>query len=373
MSIPVKFLDLKGINLQYESELMEAFKRVLHSGWFIKGNEVKTFEQKFAKYCESKYCIGVANGLDALILIIEAYKILGIFKEGDEIIVPSNTYIASILAISRNNLIPILVEPDINTYNINPNLVKDFITPRTRGILAVHLYGQCADIEPLAHLCKTHNLKLIEDCAQAQGATYKGKRAGSLGDAAGFSFYPGKNLGALGDAGAITSDDYQLMEVISALHNYGSKVKYENLYSGVNSRLDELQAAILQVKLKYLDLENESRRKKASLYLNGISNPLLILPSVAEGNEHIWHIFAVRVENYLRDNFRDFLLEKGIQTVVHYPIPPHKQNAYKSLNNLSFPISEAIHNDVISLPISPVMNEEEIMAVIEVCNSYRSK
>jgi dTDP-4-amino-4,6-dideoxygalactose transaminase len=370
MNKVVSFLDLKAINLQYEEELYVAFQQVLHSGWFIKGNEVKTFEQKFADYCESKYCIGVANGLDALILIIEAYKILGIFKEGDEIIVPSNTYIASILAISRNNLIPILVEPDENTYNINSNLVKNFITPRTRGILAVHLYGQCADIEPLAQLCKLYNLKLIEDCAQAQGARYKGKRAGSLGDAAGFSFYPGKNLGALGDAGAITTDDYQLVEVISAIHNYGSKVKYENLYPGVNSRLDELQAALLNVKLKYLDFENDARREKASLYLNGISNPLLTLPFVAQGNEHIWHIFAVRVKNNLRNNFRDFLFEKGIQTVIHYPIPPHLQKAYKQLNHLSFPISEAIHNEIISLPISPVMPQEEIDFVIEVCNQF---
>jgi dTDP-4-amino-4,6-dideoxygalactose transaminase len=369
----VKFLDLKAINLSYEKELYEAFQRVLNSGWYIKGNELEVFEKNFAAYCGAKHCIGVANGLDALILIIEAYKIMGIFNDGDEIIVPSNTYIASILAISRNNLVPILAEPSELSFNIDPANLRNLITEKTKGILAVHLYGQCADIDPIKSLCQEFNLKLIEDSAQSQGALYKGFRAGTLGDASGFSFYPGKNLGALGDAGAITTNDDQLAEVILALHNYGSKVKYENLYPGVNSRLDELQAAFLNVKLKYLDSENQARRNKASMYLSGIKNPLLNLPVIAEGNEHIWHIFAVRVSNNLRNSFRDYLNENGIQTVVHYPIPPHKQNAYKSLNDLSFPISEAIHNDVISLPISPVISEEEIMRVIEVCNAYRVK
>ncbi len=366
----VKFLDLKAINLTYEQELTEAFQRVLHSGWYIKGKELETFEKNFASYCGVKHCIGVANGLDALLLIIEAYKILGFFKDGDEIIVPSNTYIASILAITRNNLVPVLAEPSELSFNINPSIIRNLITNKTKGILAVHLYGQCADIDPIKELCKEYNLKLIEDSAQSQGARYKGIRAGTLGDASGFSFYPGKNLGALGDAGAITTNDDQLAEVILALHNYGSKIKYENLYAGVNSRLDELQAALLSVKLKYLDSENEARRQKAALYLSDISNPLISLPRTAEGNEHIWHIFAVRISNNLRDRFRDFLNENGIQTVVHYPIPPHKQKAYPQLNHLSLPIAEAIHNDVISLPISPIISEDELNYIIKVCNQF---
>ena len=372
MSIPVKFLDLKGINLQYESELMEAFHRVLHSGWFIKGKELEQFEKDFATYCGVKHCIGVANGLDALILIIEAYKIMGIFKDGDEIIVPSNTYIASILAISRNNLVPVLAEPDEATFNLNPLEVERLITPRTRAVLAVHLYGQTADMSPLQEICANHHLKLIEDAAQSQGAKYKGIRAGALGDAAGFSFYPGKNLGALGDAGAITTNDDQLAEVILALHNYGSKVKYENLYPGVNSRLDELQAALLKVRLAHLDDENARRNLVAQQYLAEISNPLIKLPVAASYGEHIWHIFAIRLKNGLRDTFKDYLADQGIQTVVHYPIPPHKQQAYKELNHLVYPISEAIHKDVISLPMSPVMLPEEIKRVIQVCNDFQN-
>jgi dTDP-4-amino-4,6-dideoxygalactose transaminase len=370
MTIPVKFLDLQGINLQHESELLDAFNRVLHSGWFIKGKELELFEKEFATYCGVKHCVGVANGLDALILIIEAYKILGLFEEGDEIIVPSNTYIASVLAISRNNLVPVLAEPDEQTFNIDPAKIRQLITPKTRAILAVHLYGQTADMEPLQALCKEFNLKLIEDGAQAQGSKYKGLRVGALGDAAGFSFYPGKNLGALGDAGAITTNDDQLAEVILALHNYGSKVKYENLYAGVNSRLDELQAALLRVKLGYLDSENAKRNIVAQQYISRINNPLIMLPNIASYGEHIWHIFAVRLKNNLRDVFRDYLAENGIQTVVHYPIPPHKQQAYRALNNQSYPIAEAIHKDVISLPISPVMTTEEIHQVISACNAF---
>lgn len=368
----IKFLDLKTINLSYEQELKDAFSSVLHSGWYIKGKYLEEFERNFADYCGVKHCIGVANGLDALILIIEAYKLMGVFRDGDEIIVPSNTYIASILAITRNNLVPVLAEPSELSFNINPSNIRKLITSKTKGILAVHLYGQCADMHPIKEICREHNLKLIEDSAQSQGAKYKGRRAGSLGDASGFSFYPGKNLGALGDAGAITTDDTALAEVILALHNYGSKLKYENLYPGVNSRLDELQAALLNVKLKYLDAENEARRQKAALYLASISNPLIRLPQVANNNEHIWHIFAVRIAQGLRNRFRDYLAENGIQTVVHYPIPPHKQKAYAEMNHISFPISEAIHNDVISLPISPVMPEEEIKYVIDTCNRFNN-
>jgi dTDP-4-amino-4,6-dideoxygalactose transaminase len=371
MSTLVKFLDLKEINLQYESELMEAFNRVLHSGWYIKGKELELFEKEFAQYCGVKHCIGVANGLDALILIIEAYKILGLFKDGDEIIVPSNTYIASVLAISRNNLVPVLAEPVENTFNINPDEVRKLITSKTRAILAVHLYGQTPDMDPLRELCNEYKLKLIEDAAQSQGSKYKGIRAGALGDAAGFSFYPGKNLGALGDAGAITTNDDQLADVILALHNYGSKIKYENLYAGVNSRLDELQAAFLRVKLVHLDDENSRRGLVANRYLSEIDNPLIRLPQVADYGDHIWHIFAVRLQNGLRDRFRDYLASCDVQTVVHYPIPPHQQKAYQSLNNMSFPIAEAIHRDVISLPMSPVMPEEEIKYVIEMCNLFK--
>ena len=366
----VKFLDLMTINLAHEKELTEAFSRVLHSGWYIKGKELEAFEVDFAKYCGTKHCIGVANGLDALILIIEAYKLMGIFQEGDEIIVPSNTYIASVLAITRNKMVPVFAEPNELSFNIDPENVRKLLSPKTKAILAVHLYGQCADVDPLLEICREHKLKLIEDSAQSQGAMYKGRRSGSLGDASGFSFYPGKNLGALGDAGAITTNDSELAEVILALHNYGSKVKYENLYPGVNSRLDELQAALLNVKLKYLDAENEARRQRAAVYLDKIANPLIKLPEVAGGNEHIWHIFAVRIAHNLRNRFRDYLAENGIQTVVHYPIPPHKQKAYSEFNQWSLPVAEAIHNDVISLPLSPVMPFDELDYVIEVSNQF---
>lgn len=373
MSSQVKFLDLKAINLKHEAALQQAFSRVLHSGWFIKGNEVQAFEKEFAEYIGVKHCIGVANGLDALELIVEAYKIMGIFKEGDEIIVPSNTYIATILSITRNNLIPVLAEPDADTFNISPAAVASAITPKTKAVMVVHLYGQSADMDPIKELCGQHGLKLIEDAAQAHGTTYKGVKTGAIGDAAGFSFYPGKNLGALGDAGAVTTSDEALANIIKALHNYGSEKKYHNMFPGVNSRLDELQAALLREKLPFLDSENASRAMVAASYLAGISNPLLILPHPADYGAHTWHIFALRVKGGKRDHFQEYLHQNDIQTVIHYPIPPHKQEAYASLlGHLSYPVSEEIHASEISLPMSQVMNAEEVQRVIEICNAYRA-
>jgi dTDP-4-amino-4,6-dideoxygalactose transaminase len=368
----VKFLDLQAINLKHEKALQAAFSRVLHSGWFIKGGEVQAFEKEFAAYIGSTHCIGVANGLDALELIVEAYKMMGVFKDGDEIIVPSNTYIATILAITRNNMMPVLVEPDPATFNISPAEIAAAITPRTKAVMVVHLYGQSADMDPITKLCREHGLKLIEDSAQAHGTTYQGKKTGSLGDAAGFSFYPGKNLGALGDAGAVTTSDDALATIIRALHNYGSEKKYHNMFPGVNSRLDELQAALLREKLPFLDEENAARSVVAESYLALISNPLLDLPVPANYGNHTWHIFALMVKNGKRDHFQQYLHEKGIQTVIHYPIPPHRQKAYADLlGHLSLPVSEAIHASEISLPMSQVMTDQEIQQVVKACNDYR--
>lgn len=365
----IKFLDLYQINQAHKAELMTAFERVLDSGWYIMGAELKRFELEFAAYCGVKHCIGVANGLDALSLIIRAYKELGIFKDGDEIIVPSNTYIASILAISANNLIPILVEPDLNTYNIDAKRIEDKITPKTVAILPVHLYGQLCDMDAILKIAQHYSLKVIEDCAQAHGASNQfGIKAGNFGDAAGFSFYPGKNLGALGDAGAITTNDEQLAITVRALLNYGSIKKYENSYQGVNSRLDELQAALLSVKLKALDVETAHRREIANQYLKGISNPKLVLPKVISQESHVWHLFVIRTEN--RAALQEYLTLNDIQTVIHYPIPPHRQKAYQELNNKVFPISEQIHSQIISIPISPVMSKDQVDIVIKVLNEY---
>lgn len=364
----IKFLDLQAINNQYRAELKEAFERVLDSGWYIMGTELKQFEEDFAKYCGTKHAIGVANGLDALILIIRAYKEMGLFKDGDEILVPANTYIASILAISQNNLTPILIEPDLNTYNINPSLLEDKITNKTKAILPVHLYGQLCDMEAINVIAKKHNLKVIEDCAQSQGAILNNKRAGNLGDAAGFSFYPGKNLGALGDAGAITTNDDELAVTLRALLNYGSHVKYQNKYKGINSRLDELQAALLGVKLKTLDKDTLRRKVIANRYLNEVKNPKIVLPKVASQDGHVWHVFVIRTEN--RTALQQYLTNNNIQTVIHYPIPPHQQEAYKEWKELVFPVSEQIHKQVLSLPISPVMNDVEVTEVINKLNLY---
>ncbi len=364
----IKFLDIQKINLNHQAEFEAAFNRVLNSGWFILGKEVEQFEKEYAVYCETKHCIGVANGLDALILLIRAYKELGLFVDGDEIIVPANTYIASILAISANNLIPILVEPDEKTFNINPELIEQKITTKTKAILGVNLYGQTANWWALNNIAKKHHLKLIEDAAQSHGALHHGKKSGSLADAAGHSFYPGKNLGALGDGGAITTNNDELASVILALRNYGSFKKYENIYKGINSRLDELQAAFLRIKLKYLQNDNEKRNDIAGKYLMEINNPEIGLPVIESTNISVWHLFVVRVKN--REAFQQYLSDNDIQTVIHYPIAPHQQLAYKEFASLSFPITEQIHKEVISLPISPIMTDEEVDYVISKVNNY---
>jgi dTDP-4-amino-4,6-dideoxygalactose transaminase len=364
----IQFLNLHKINQQYKAELSEAYSRFIDSGGYILGGRVKQFEIEFAAYCGTSHCLGVGNGLDSLILILEGYKALGLMQVGDEVIVPANTFIASVLAISRAGLLPVLTEPLPDTYTIDPATIAEKITDRTRGILVVHLYGQCADMQPILDIARQFNLKVIEDAAQAHGATYKGAKAGALGHAAGFSFYPAKNLGALGDAGAITSDDAALIEVISVLRNYGSHQKYHNRYLGFNSRLDESQAPVLSIKLKHLDRENARREQVAQQYLKYISNPLVSLPKVASYGKHAWHLFVVRVPN--RELFQQFLLQQGVQTAVHYPVPPHKQAAYKELNTLHFPITEAIHHEVVSLPISPVMEPLEVEQVIMVVNRF---
>lgn len=366
----IPFLDLKAINLNYKEALHNKLEEILNSGWFILGKAVENFEKEFAAYCGTQYCIGVGNGLDALILIFEAYIELGIFKPGDEVIVPANTYIASILAISKAGLTPVLVEPLIGDYLINVELIEAHISPRTKAILPVHLYGQLCDMAAINTLAKKYELKVIEDGAQAHGAMQNGKRSGNLGDAAGFSFYPGKNLGALGDAGAITTNDGRLAEVLYALRNYGSKEKYYNKYKGVNSRLDELQAAFLSVKLKDLDQDNGLRRSIAEYYLQNITNDKIILPGVNNREGHIWHLFVVRCGS--RDELRTYLQQNDIQTVIHYPVAPHKQEAYK--DNFSgdlYPITEEIAETCLSIPISPVLNGEEAKTVADVINAFK--
>lgn len=370
----IPFLDLKKINQQYRNELVEACKRVIDSGWYIGGSELENFEKNFAKYCDSKFAIGVANGLDALILTLRAWKELGKLKDGDEVIVPSNTYIASILAITANNLIPILVEPDIETYNIDPKKIELAITVNTKAILPVHLYGQLAAMPQIMEIAKKHNLLVLEDSAQSHGAELNGKKAGNWGHASGFSFYPGKNLGALGDAGAVTTNDGELAQMLRALRNYGSHEKYKNLVPGVNSRLDEIQAAMLDVKLKFLEKEVEHRRQIANLYLNKIDHPSIILPlkkiDATVYKQHVWHLFVIRSDH--REALQKHLNENGVQTLIHYPIPPHQQQAYKEWNNLSFPISEQIHDQVISLPIGPTLSLDEAEKIIYLCNHFKA-
>lgn len=368
----IPFLDLKNINAQYRQELIDACIRVIDSGWYITGNELENFENKFANFCGTKYAIGVANGLDALILTLRAWKLMGKLKDGDEIIVPANTYIASILAITENNLTPILVEPDINTYNICPKNIKKAITPNTKAILAVHLYGQLSDMPAIMQTANEHQLLVLEDSVQAHGASLNGKKAGAWGNASGFSFYPGKNLGALGDAGAITTNDDELATALKALRNYGSHKKYENLYQGVNSRLDEIQSAMLSVKLNYLEQETHHRRKIANYYLNNIKNPSIILPlnniNAEEYFAHAWHLFVIRSK--YRDKLQKYLSDNGVQTLIHYPIPPHKQLCYQGWNDLSLPITEQIHQEVLSLPISPVMPMSDVDKVVDLCNTF---
>lgn len=355
----IKFLDLKAINDSFEPELSEAVKRVMDSGWYLLGKEVSTFEQEYSSFIGTKHCIGVGNGLDALRLIFKAYIEMGLMREGDEVIVPANTYIASILAITDNHLVPVLVEPDINTYNIDSSLIEEKISTRTKAIMIVHLYGQNAMNTKIQDLANKYKLKIIEDNAQAAGCYYEGHRTGSLGDAAGHSFYPGKNLGAMGDGGAVTCNDEKLASIIRALANYGSSKKYVNEFQGLNSRLDEIQAAILRVKLKRLDADNQRRREIAQYYCENITNPDIILPylpdsyrdrSIAQSLSHVWHLFVIRTTN--RDNLQQYLTENGIQTLIHYPIPPHKQYAYKEWNGHNHSYTEKIHNEVLSLPIS---------------------
>lgn len=368
----IPFLDLKNINQQYRAKLIDACTRVVDSGWYIGGSELEKFETNFAKYCETDFAIGVANGLDALILTLRAWKELGKLNDGDEVIVPSNTYIASILAITANNLTPVLVEPDIATFNIDPAKIEEAITSRTKVILPVHLYGQLADMPAIIEIANKHNLLVLEDSAQSHGATINGKKAGNWGDASGFSFYPGKNLGALGDAGAVTTNNEELAQMLRALRNYGSHEKYKNLVPGVNSRLDEIQAAMLDIKLKFLDKETQHRRKIANLYLTEIRNSLINLPlsgvNAEEFQKHVWHLYVIRTEH--REALHKYLADNGVQTLIHYPIPPHKQQAYKEWNHLSYPISEQIHAEVLSLPIGPTLSLDDAKKVVQLCNTF---
>ena len=371
----ISFLDLQKINHQYQQELKIAAAEVIDSGWFLLGKKNENFEKNLAKYIGTSHAIGVGNGLDALRLIFKAYVELGIMSEGDEVIVPANTYIASILAITDAKLQPILVEPSLVSYNLDFDLIEKKITKKTKAILVVHLYGQVCWDDTLLYLVNKYNLKIIEDNAQAIGAEYNSIKTGALGDASAFSFYPSKNLGALGDAGAVTTNDNQLAEIVRALGNYGSKKKYINEYQGLNSRLDELQAAFLDIKLKFLEHENEYRRKLASLYLEGIKSESIVLPfpkntnlKCEENKEHVWHLFVIRHPK--RDELQKHLTNNGIQTLIHYPIPPNKQLAYKALNHLDFPITDTIHSQVLSLPLNPILSEKEVEQVIEAINNF---
>ncbi|WP_289739816.1 DegT/DnrJ/EryC1/StrS family aminotransferase [uncultured Duncaniella sp.] len=365
----IKFLDLEKVTAKYSAEINEAVSRVVNSGWYLQGKENEKFETAYAEYIGTIYAVGCANGLDALIWIFRAYIEMGVMKPGDEVIVPANTYIASILAISENGLVPVLVEPDINTYQIDPDRIEAAITPRTKAILIVHLYGQCAYTDRIGELCGKYNLKLVEDNAQAHGCRFNGKCTGSLGDAAGHSFYPGKNLGALGDGGAVTTDDEELARTIRAVANYGSTRKYVFRYIGRNSRLDEIQAAVLDVKLRHLDADNARRKDVARMYINGINNPSVVVPYVRDWDSNVFHIFPVRTER--RDELQKYLTDNGVQTIIHYPIPPHKQECYKDWNSWSFPITEKIHAEELSLPVSPVITDEEVNEVIRLINKWQ--
>ena len=364
----IPFLDLKKVNEKYQSEIEQAVLRVARSGWYVLGEEVKQFESCFAQHSQVENCIGVGNGLEAIKLILCAYKELGVMADGDEVIVPANTYIATILAITESGLTPVLVEPDSRTYTIDPARIEQKITPRTKAILPVHLYGLCCPMDEINKIAQKYNLKVIDDAAQAHGAVYKGKPVGGLCDATAFSFYPTKNMGALGDAGAITTNDNQLAEVVRALANYGTETKYINKYKGFNSRLDEMQAAILSVKLKYLLDETRYRQELAAIYLQGIVNNQIVLPFVETISEHAFHLFVVRCQR--RDELQKYLLKQGIQTQVHYPLPPHKQVAYKEWNDMSFPITEIIHNEVLSLPLNTALTTSEVVKIVEYIDEF---
>ncbi len=364
----VPFLSLKDVTEKYKDEIHEAALRVIDSGWYLQGTENEKFESNYANYIGTKYCVGCANGLDALVWIFRAYIELGVMKPGDEVIVPANTYIATILAITENKLVPVLVEPKIETYQIDDNLIEERITAKTKAICIVHLYGQCAYTDKIGQLCKKYDLKLIEDNAQAHGCMFNGKKTGSMGDAAGHSFYPGKNLGALGDAGAVTTNDEALANTVRSLANYGSQKKYVFQYCGRNSRLDEIQAAILDVKLKHLDADVALRKSVAKKYIEGIKNPKIILPNIFDWNQHVFHIFPILCEN--RDKLQKYLTDKEIGTNIHYPIPPHKQECYKEWNSMNLPVTEKIHAQELSLPMSPCLSKEQIEYVINVINTY---
>ncbi len=383
----ISFLDLKKINEPYETAFQQKLKLVLENGWYILGKEVETFEKAFAEYCHSKYCIGVGNGFDALALIFKGYIQLGKLQKGDEVIVPANTYIASILAILQADLIPVLVEPKLETYNIDPDLIQEKITSKTKAILAVHLYGQLAEMQKINEIAEKHNLIVVEDAAQSHGTEEFKFQSRSLGInskfqnsvvtlsgveelscTSAYSFYPGKNLGCLGDGGVITTNDSELAKVLFSLRNYGSEKKYHNEYVGVNSRLDELQAGFLNLKLPNLDADNEKRRAIAKRYLAEIKNDKIVLPFWDFSNNHVFHLFVIRTEN--REHLQEYLAQNNIQTVIHYPIPPHQQKAFLEWNNLSFPITEKIHKEVLSLPISPVLTQSEVDFIIEILNQY---
>jgi dTDP-4-amino-4,6-dideoxygalactose transaminase len=364
----IPFLNLKKLNQPFEVVFQQKMKQFLDGGWYILGSEVKTFETNFANYCGAKHCIGVGNGLDALVLIFKGYIQLGKLQKGDEVIIPANTYIASILAVMHADLVPVLIEPRLETYTLDSEKIEAKITPKTKAILPVHLYGQLCEMEVINSIAKKHNLLVVEDAAQAHGAMWNEIKAGNFGNAAGFSFYPGKNLGALGDAGAITTNDDALAEVFFSMRNYGSKVKYENEIIGVNSRLDELQAAFLNIKLGHLDAENESRRAIAKRYLSEIKNDKIVLPNWDFSQNHVFHLFVIRTTDRLV--LQNYLKESGIETMIHYPIPPHKQKALATWNHLSLPITEQIHNEVLSIPMNSSLTNDEIDQIIQKLNQY---
>ncbi|WP_057768214.1 DegT/DnrJ/EryC1/StrS family aminotransferase [Escherichia coli] len=364
----IDFLNLQKSNARYNNELIEAAVRVIESGWYISGSELNAFENNFAKYCKVKHAIGVANGLDALTLTLKAWQELGKLKRNDEVLVPANTYIASILAISEAGLKPVLVEPNEFSYNLSVDNIRAKITANTRVILPVHLYGLISPMDEIMNFARENNLLVLEDSAQSHGASINGKKAGSWGDAAGFSFYPGKNLGALGDAGAVTTNDTDLADTVRYLRNYGSKIKYKHEFKGVNSRLDEIQAAFLNVKLNYLDDDIRIRRNIANRYLNEIKNELIVLPTISSEENHVWHLFVIRIKD--RDSLQHYLTKHNIQTVIHYPTPPHRQLAYKEFKDLCFPLSEELHREVISIPMDPTLTEEQVSYAINVLNKF---
>lgn len=366
MKIP--FLSLYDVTAKYADEIHEAVSRVIDSGWYLQGAENARFEGNYARYIGTRYCVGCANGLDALIWIFRAYVELGVMQPGDEVIVPANTYIATILSITENGLKPVLVEPSLDTYEIDDSKIEEAITPKTKAICIVHLYGRCAYTERIGELCRKHGLKLVEDNAQAHGCLYNGVRTGSIGDAAGHSFYPGKNLGALGDGGAVTTNDEQLAKMVRTLANYGSSKKYVFDYCGRNSRLDEIQAAVLDVKLRHLDEDNNRRKEVARYYIENINNPAVVLPKVEDWNANVFHIFPIRCER--RDELQEYLSENGVQTIIHYPIPPHKQKCYKEWNDMSLPITEKIHNEELSLPMGPCLEMTQVNRVVKQVNGF---